>query len=187
MSETQQVKILGLSGSYGLTSKNGLLVQLALEDAKSFGAEVCIWDLVEKPLPLVGSEGSWEDANVKEFQDLAKSCDGFITSSPEYHGCMSGVMKNTFDWLYFDHVSGKPFALMSTLGGQTNSNTLNQMRICVRWLHGWVIPEQVAVGKVKEAFDDDGKLVDDDLRERVLKMAESLVTTAVWLSTQRKE
>ena len=185
MSENQQVKILGLSGSYGLTSKNGLLVQLALEDIQSFGAEVYIWDLVEKPLPLVGSEGSWDDANVEEFQDLAKSCDGFIASSPEYHGCMSGVMKNTFDWLYFDHVSGKPFALMSTLGGQTNSNTLNQMRICVRWLHGWVIPEQVAVGKVEEAFDDDGKLIDEDLRERVSKMAESLVNTAAWRATQR--
>jgi len=180
MSESGNIKILGLSGSYGLTSKNGLLLQLALADAKSCGAEIHIWDLVEKPLPLVGAEGSWEDENVKELQALAKSCDGFIVSSPEYHGCMSGVMKNTFDWLYFDHVSGKAFALMSTLGGQVNSNTLNQMRICVRWLHGWVIPEQVAVGKVKEAFDDDGNLVDDELRKRVAKMAESLVNTAAW-------
>ena len=184
MSNTSPVKVLGLSGSYGLTSKNGLLVQIALNSAKDAGAETHLWDLVEKPLPLVGEEGCWENANVKEFQALAKECDGFIVSSPEYHGCMSGVMKNTFDWLYNDHVGGKAFALMSTLGGQANSNTLNQMRICVRWLHGWAIPEQVAVGKVKESFTEDGKLVDEKLQERVDAMAESLVIAAKWRSSQ---
>ena len=72
------VKILGLSGSYGLTSKNGLLLSAALDECKKQGAEVHIWDLVEKPLPLVGAEGSWQDANVKEFQALATECDGYI-------------------------------------------------------------------------------------------------------------
>ena len=182
MPEKPTVKILGMSGSYGLTSKNGLLLQLALSEAEVAGAEIHIWDVADKPLPLVGTEGCWDDENVKEFQSLAKSCDGFLVSSPEYHGCMSGVMKNTFDWLYFEHVSGKPFGLMSTLGGQSNSNTLNQMRICVRWLHGWVVPEQVAVGKVKEAFDDDGNLVDDTLMERVTNLAKSVVKASIWLA-----
>ena len=54
-------------------------------------------------------------------------------------------MKNQLDWIYSKHVSGKAFGLMSTLGGQSNSNTLNQMRIAVRWIHGWAIPEQIAV------------------------------------------
>lgn len=187
MAEGTTVKILGLSGSYGLSSKNGMLVQLALAEAKSAGADVQIWDLVEKPLPLVGEEGCWDNPNVKEFQELAKSCDGFLVSSPEYHGCMSGVMKNTFDWLYSDHVSGKAFGLMSTLGGQSNSNTLNQMRICVRWVHGWAVPEQVAVGKVKEAFDEDGNLVDDEIMERVRNLAKSVVEASNWLASRRSD
>ena len=187
MAEGASVKILGLSGSYGLSSKNGMLVQLALAEAKSAGADVQIWDLVEKPLPLVGEEGSWDSPNVKEFQELAKSCDGFLVSSPEYHGCMSGVMKNTFDWLYSEHVSGKAFGLMSTLGGQSNSNTLNQMRICVRWVHGWAVPEQVAVGKVKEAFDEDGNLVDEKIMERVCGLARSVVEASRWLASRRSD
>lgn len=178
------LRILGMSGSYGSTSKNGLLVHLALAVAQKNGAEIHFWDHVEKPLPLVGSEGCWDDENVKEFQALAESCDGFLVSSPEYHGCMSGVMKNTFDWLYFKHVAGKPFGLMATLGGQSNSNTLNQLRLCVRWLHGWAIPEQVAVGKVKEAFDEEGNLVDAEISERVEKLALSLLETATWLRSR---
>ena len=54
---------------------------------------------------------------------------------------MSGVMKNTMDWMYDKHVGGKAFGLMSTLGGKvTNANTLNHMRIALRWLHGWPVP-----------------------------------------------
>jgi len=180
------VKILGLSGSYGLTSKNGLLLSVALDECKKLGAEVHIWDLVEKPLPLVGAEGSWQDANVKEFQALATECDGYILTSPEYHGTMSGVMKNTLDWVYKDHVGGKAFGLMSTLGGISNSNTLNHMRIAVRWIHGWCVPEQVAVGKVKEAFDEDNNLTDTDVAERVVGLAKSVVSAAIMLKENRE-
>ena len=180
------IKILGLSGSYGLTSKNGLLLSAALDECQKLGAEVHIWDLVEKPLPLVGAEGSWQDANVKEFQALATECDGYILTSPEYHGTMSGVMKNTLDWVYKDHVGGKAFGLMSTLGGISNSNTLNHMRIAVRWIHGWCVPEQVAVGKVKEAFDEDNNLTDTDVAERVVGLAQSVVSAAIMLRDNRE-
>jgi FMN reductase len=180
------IKILGLSGSYGLTSKNGLLLSVALDECKKLGAEVHFWDLVEKPLPLVGAEGSWQDTNVKEFQALATECDGYILTSPEYHGTMSGVMKNTLDWVYKDHVGGKAFGLMSTLGGISNSNTLNHMRIAVRWIHGWCVPEQVAVGKVKEAFDEDDNLTDTDVAERVVGLAQSVVNAAIMLRDNKE-
>ncbi len=169
--------ILGISGSYGVDSSNSKLVSLALDKIKELGLSTVFWDLSEKPLPLVGSEGSWESSIVKEFQELAESCQGYVLSSPEYHGSMSGVMKNQLDWIYSKHVSGKPFALMSTLGGQSNSNTLNHLRICVRWIHGWAIPEQIAVPNVKTAFDATGKLSDEDLENRLEVLVASLVKT----------
>ncbi len=184
MSEKKsKLTILGLSGSFGTDSSNGKLVSLALRHAKKLGVETIFWDLNEKPLPLVGDKGSWDDAYVKEFQEIAESCDGYIISSPEYHGCMSGVMKNQLDWLYSKHVSGKPFGLMSTLGGQSNSNTLNQLRICVRWIHGWAIPEQLAVANIKKAFDDSGNLVDDELNDRLVGLVQSVIDTAVLFSS----
>ena len=109
------IKVLGLSGEYRPTSKCGMLVNLALDIAKENGAEVHFWDLAVKPLPIVGEEGCWDNANVKEFQELATEMDAFLVASPEYHGTMSGAMKNTFDWLYSKHVSGKVFGLMLSL------------------------------------------------------------------------
>jgi len=177
MAETP-LRIMGLSGSYGISSKNGMLVDLALRKAEALGAEIIFWDLTEHPLPLVGAEGSWSDPITKKFQEAASNCDGFLVSSPEYHGTMSGVMKNTFDWVYEKHVGGKVFGLMSTLGGMENSNTLNHMRIMVRWLHGIAVTQQLAIGHVKDAFDDDGNLVDEDSDRRLQTLVESVLNTA---------
>ncbi|HJM55029.1 MAG TPA: NADPH-dependent FMN reductase [Poseidonia sp.] len=171
------VKVLGLAGEYRSTSKSGMLVNEALRIAQSKGAEVVFWDLNEKPLPFVGEDGCWSHPTVQEFQALLLECDAFLVASPEYHGTMSGVMKNTFDWMYDKHVGGKVFGLMSTLGGVTNANTLNHMRISLRWLHGWPVPEQLAIGHVKEAFDEDGKLNDDELQSRLESLVESVLLT----------
>ena len=176
------IKILGLAGEYRSTSKSGMLVNAALGMAEAKGVDVVFWDLAEKPLPLVGEEGCWAHPNVKEFQTLLESCDAFFLSSPEYHGTMSGVMKNTMDWMYDKHVGGKVFGLMSTLGGVTNSNTLNHMRIALRWLHGWPVPEQLAIGHVKEAFDEDGHLVDESLQERLSKLVDAVISASKKMS-----
>jgi FMN reductase len=45
----------------------------------------------------------------------------------------------------------------------------------MRWVHAWVIPEQVAVGQAWRAFTDDGQLVDKDLSERLDRFAASLI------------
>ena len=73
---------------------------------------------------------------------------------------------------------------MCTLGGQASNNTLNHMRIAARWIHGWVTPEQVAVPHIKEAFDDDGNLLDEKIVERVEGMAKSLVDIAEYLKSR---
>ena len=172
------LKVIGLAGEYRSSSKSGMLVNLALKLAKEQGADVEFWDLAERPLPLVGEEGCWTHPNVKVFQSLLEESDAFFLSSPEYHGTMSGVMKNTMDWMYDKHVGGKVFGLMSTLGGVTNANTLNHMRISLRWLHGWPVPEQLAIGHVKEAFDEEGHLVDEVLHQRLSHLVNSVLSTA---------
>lgn len=176
------LKILGLAGEYRSSSKSGMLVNAALDIASKNGADVVFWDLAEQPLPLVGEEGCWSHPNVKAFQALLEESDAFFLASPEYHGTMSGVMKNTMDWMYDKHVGGKVFGLMSTLGGVTNANTLNHMRIALRWLHGWPVPEQLAVGHVKEAFDENGQLVDASLQERLEKLVKAVLSASSKLS-----
>jgi FMN reductase len=75
----------------------------------------------------------------------------------------------------FEHLSGKVAGLISILGGQSNSNALNDLRIILRWVHGWVIPEQIAIGQAYNAFTAEGKIKDEKLSQRFDQFAQSLV------------
>ena len=181
----EKMRILALSGSLPLMSSNGRLLSLASKRLTSLGHEVKIWDFAEKELPVVGSEGSWDDPTVKSFQELATTCDGFLLSTPEYHGSFSSLIKHQLDWLYGTHVGGRPFGLISTLGGRSSNNALNHLRIVVRWLHGHCIPEQIALPHAKDVLSDDGELVDDEISKRLDSLLVSLISHAKFYRQQR--
>jgi FMN reductase len=113
--------------------------------------------------------------DVARLSQTVKQADGLILATPEYHGSVSGVLKNALDLMGFEELSGKVSGLISILGGQPNSNALNDLRIILRWVHGWVIPEQVAIGQAWKAFGNDGKLLDEKLAQRFDGFAQSLV------------
>ena len=85
----EQIVVMGICGSYDLDSANGRMLELILRECRNFGAETVVWDHGKRPLPLVGAKGSWDDSNVKAFQEMAVSADAYVLSSPEYHGTMS--------------------------------------------------------------------------------------------------
>jgi FMN reductase len=78
-------------------------------------------------------------------------------------------------WISFEHLDGKVVGSISVLGGQVNSNALNDLRVILRWVHAWVIPEQIAIGQAWKAFNSEGKLLDEKLSERFDQFAQSLV------------
>lgn len=169
--------VMGICGTYTLKSANGRMLEIVGKKLESHGIDWVVWNNEDSPLPFVGEDGCWDHPNVKKYKDIADSVDAFVLSSPEYHGTMSGVMKNSLDWLSFNQTSGKIFGFISTLGGQSNTTTLNHIRTVARWIHGFSIPEQIAIPKVKNAFDEDGNLIDEELSSRLDKFVDSIVNS----------
>ena len=170
------VKIVGIIGSLRTDSYSALALQQAADRVEALGAEVDILDLREMKLPFCDGGSEYPDyPDVDVLRDKVKAADGLILATPEYHGSVSGVLKNALDLMSFEHLSGKVAGAISVLGGQPNSNALNDLRIIVRWVHGFVIPEQIAVGQAWQAFDSEGKLKDAKLAERFDGFAQSLV------------
>ncbi len=170
------VKIVGIIGSLRIDSYSALALQQAANRVEALGAEVDILDLREMKLPFCDGGNEYPDyPDVDVLRDKVKAADGLILATPEYHGSVSGVLKNALDLMSFEHLSGKVAGAISVLGGQSNSNALNDLRIIVRWVHGFVIPEQIAVGQAWQAFDSEGKLKDAKLAERFDGFAQSLV------------
>lgn len=168
-------KIVGIGGSLRPESYTYKALEYAADLVRGYGAEVEILDLRQMPLPFCQSGDEENDPNVLKLRQAFKEADGAILATPEYHGGPSGVLKNALDLMSFEQLEGKVFGSISVLGGVANSNALNQIRSHIRWVHGWSIPEQIAVGQAWQAFDEDGAIADEKLQERFDKFARSLV------------
>ena len=170
------VKIVGIGGSLRPNSSSYQALAVAIQRVQALGADTQVLDLRQMQLPFCNGDKEYPDyPDVMRLQEAVQEADGLILATPEYHGSVSGVLKNALDLMSFDQLSGKVTGLISVLGGQSNSNALNDLRVIMRWVHGWVIPEQVAIGQSWKAFDKDGKLLDENISQRFDQFAESLV------------
>ncbi len=170
------VKIVGIGGSLRPNSYSQIALNLASARVEALGAEMEILDLRTMQLPFCNGEDDYSNyPDVERLRSTVKQADGLILATPEYHGSVSGVLKNALDLMDFEQLDGKVTGLISVLGGQSNSNALNDLRVIMRWVHAWVIPEQIAVGEAWKAFDADGKILDEKVSQRFDQFAQSLV------------
>lgn len=170
------VRIVGMCGSLRTGSYAEQALLLALDAARKAGAEVEYLDLKQLKLPFCDGGDDYPDyPDVVRLQQVVKQADGLLVSTPEYHGSYSGVIKNALDLMSFDELSDKVFGLISVLGGSQNSNALNDLRVVARWVHAWVVPEQIAIGQAWKQFDPEGKLTDPKLQTRLEELATATV------------
>src|SRR5438067_2098240 len=102
--------IVALAGSLRRDSFNKKLVRIAAESARQAGAEVTLLDLKEWQLPIFDEDLEKESGIPTKGMELKKlfiGSDGIMISAPEYNSSISGVLKNTIDWLSRP-VTGEP-------------------------------------------------------------------------------
>ena len=102
-----------------------------------------------------------------DVRAAAMIANGFVIASPEYNGGPTGGLKNLLDWMTWPtavHPEGNPFImkptvlLSSSTGALGGIKGLQVLRLIMGHLRALVLPEQVALGKCDEAFEDDGSL-----------------------------
>jgi len=170
------MKILGVAGSLRSESYAFKALELAMRKIEALGCQSELLDLRKLNLPFCDGSAEYpNNPDVNLLREKFISAQGIILSAPEYHGSVSGVLKNTLDLLDFQHVEGKVFAIISVLGGEYSTNALSAVRIVCRHLHAWVIPEQVVIPYSHTAFDVKGELVDPQLQRRLDTLIEQLV------------
>ncbi len=179
-------KILAFAGSTRRGSWNKKLVGVAINGAKSGGAEVKLVDLADYPMPLYDGDLESEKGipdNARAFKQLLREYDGFLLACPEYNSSISGVLKNTIDWASRQEKDEKPLecfrgkivSLMSASPGALGGlRGLVHVRAILGNIGCLVLPTQVAVPMAQEAFDADGFLKDDGRRKQVESLGSEL-------------
>ena len=147
------LKILGVSGSMQDSSVSARVTNLILESCRNTGAETRLLDLYEADLPMFRTRSAQvEHAGRSEADEAVNWADAFVLVSPDYHGSMSGAMKNFLDH-YWKEFAGKLFAY-GCISHEKGLTVMDQMRTAVRQCYGWSMPYGISMNG--DDFDENG-------------------------------
>lgn len=139
------IKVLGVSGSMreGSTSRRALSIVLEAARADDGEAETRLLDLRELDLPMYRPQPTIKNESVAEAGKAVQWADAFVFATPDYHGSMSGAMKNFLDY-HWTEFAGKVFGYLCA-SHEKGLTAMDQMRTVVRQCYGWSLPYGVAV------------------------------------------
>ncbi|WP_077000991.1 NADPH-dependent FMN reductase [Variovorax sp. KK3] len=167
MSQKKRPFIVGVGGTTRAGSSTEKALRISLAAAEAQGAEVDLIAGPELDLPMYNPSTPARAPGAERLLSLLRRCDGVILASPAYHGSISGLMKNTLDYVadmqeddrvYFDGVA---VGLIATAGGwQGAVQTLATMRSIVHALRGWPTPMGAALNSALPLFDANGQCTD---------------------------
>lgn len=167
--------IVGLAGSSRKASFNRALLRAAAELAPA-GCDVGIATI--RGIPLYDGDLEAEEgvpSTVEELKDRIAASDGLLLVTPEYNHSLPGVFKNAIDWLSRPPkdiarvFADRPVGLLGASTGRGGTRLAQAAWLPVfraLGLRPW-FGKQIYVARARELFDDSGRLVDDDTRERL--------------------
>jgi len=155
-----------IAGSNHKHATSTQLLRYIARELRTRGADVTLIDLWAQPVPFYSPDNEEMHPNVKLLVDAVAGADGLVFGTPEYHGSISGVLKNAVDYLSGALVAGKPVLSVSSSGGPVGVSSLTQLQTIVRNLHGINSPEWISIGGAK-SFAPDGAPADEGTRLRV--------------------
>src|SRR5919199_214235 len=106
LQQLAQLHILGIAGSMRQGSYSTQVLKMVLEESKKYKTDTQILELRQVNLPIYDPSASNE--SIERVSNALKWADSIILSSPDYHGSMSGAMKNFLDY-FWEEFAGKTF------------------------------------------------------------------------------
>jgi NAD(P)H-dependent FMN reductase len=173
-------KVLGVSGSLRSKSHGRIALSGILEAATEFGAEVRLLDLRQADLPMYNPDAEPDPRVMRCLADV-KWAQAFVLSTPDYHGAMSGAMKNFLDY-HWSEFSGKLFGYLCA-SHEKGITAIDQMRIAVRQCYGWSLPYGVAINSQTD-LDAAGQIADPALLSRLRMLGRDIVVYGSLLHEQ---
>uniref|UniRef100_A0A453GP74 NAD(P)H dehydrogenase (quinone) n=5 Tax=Triticinae TaxID=1648030 RepID=A0A453GP74_AEGTS len=177
------LRVAAVCGSLRRASYNRGLLRAAAEVCEESVPGMRVEHVDISALPLLNTDLETPDGGfppaVEAFRDRIASADCFLFGSPEYNYSIATPLKNALDWASRGNNcwADKPAAIVSAgggFGGGRSQYHLRQVGVFLD-LHFINKPELfVQAFQQPPKFDNDGNLIDAEIRERIKKVLLSL-------------
>lgn len=175
--------LLGLSGSLRRDSFNTALLRAASELTPP-GTAFEVATIAEIPLynqDLETSQGI--PTPVRTLKDRIAEADGLVLATPEYNHSIPGPFKNAIDWLSRPPTDqprvfgNRPVALIGASPSPVGTRYAQDAWLSVLHtlrMRPW-FQEHFFLARARESFDDQLRLADDELRQRLVRFLAGFV------------
>jgi len=178
------MRILAVSGSLRAGSYNTTLARAAVELAPAY-VDAELYDRLAE-IPPFDDDADGEDAPepVRDLRARIEAADAVLFVTPEYNGSTPGVLKNAIDWASRPPrgqaaLWGKTVAVSGATTGRYGAIWAQQdLRRVLGIAGARVLEGELPVSRAHEAFDEDGRIRDSALVERVREHVTKLAAEA---------
>jgi chromate reductase, NAD(P)H dehydrogenase (quinone) len=175
--------VLAISGSLRRDSHNTTLLRAAAELLPP-SVELEIFDGLKLVEPYDQDDDTGRGPEgARRLRDAISSADAVLIASPEYNRSIPGVLKNALDWASRpkgeNALWGKPVAVVGASTGMFGAVWAQaETRKILSASGARVIDTDLKVAHAEQAFDDDGRLTEIELRDGYTEILDELIALA---------
>ena len=136
------LKVLAVAGSLHRGSVTRTVVQHVADQLRGDGCSVDLLDFEKEPLALYNPDVAHDLPGYQELQARVEGADVILLGTPDYHGSISGAMKNFLDH-FWREFAGKLFATI-VASHEKGLTVTDQLRTVARQCYAWTLPYGVA-------------------------------------------
>jgi FMN reductase len=176
------LSVLAVVGSLQRDSVTRVVVRHVAQQLEAAGCVVDVLDFDKEPLALYNPDTTHALPGYAELQARVHQADVIILGSPDYHGGISGAMKNFLDHFWHEF-AGKLFATIIA-SHEKGLTAIDQLRTVARQCYAWTLPYGVSL--TEDVDVKDGQIISDALQQRLAMLIRDLRVYGELLARQRR-
>jgi FMN reductase len=176
------LNVLAVVGSLQRGSVSRVVIQHVAEKLQASGCSVDILDFLQEPLALYNPDTAHDLPGYAELQARVERADVIFLGTPDYHGGVSGAMKNFLDHFWHEF-AGKLFATV-VASHEKGLTVIDQLRTIARQCYAWTLPYGVAFTENVDVKDN--QIVSESLKKRLEMLIRDARVYGAVLAKQRR-
>lgn len=174
--------VLVVCGSNSSESSTQVALLEIARRLEQSGCAVDVLDLFRTQLPLLNPETAWSAPYYAPLKARVVQADAFILGTPDYHGSVSGTLKNFTDH-FWKEFAGK--LIGSVVASHEKGLTVHdQLRTIARQCYAWAMPYGLSL---EEKIDvKDGQIINEAFLNRLAMFVRDVAVYGRLLAAQRR-